>query len=239
MTTKLAALLKRARQEAIDSGRTDASMEDVAHAAGISKAGYAKLESGASKSTTRWQAIADHLGIPYDDVMDAMPWVNLAGGQSARPAGSGVRLTQRGDGSIVGNRAPVRAAPPLMPVLGHAAGGAGGHLIMGGPMEYRPTPTELENVPDGYLLRVSGESMVPRFFPNELLSIHPGRPYTRNDFVVVQFESGGETHGMVKQFVRWDDGTGDLVLSQYNPATEIRVPADTVKEVHRVVLPGL
>jgi phage repressor protein C with HTH and peptisase S24 domain len=243
MSQKLSELLASARQAAIQSGRTDASMEDVAFAAGMSKAAYAKLENGKTKSTTRWRELADHLGISHDDFIKAMPSVSPAGGASPRVS-RGVRLMQRPDGTYIGG-APGMAdnrtrMPSMSPVLGHAAAGAHGYVIIGDPIAYEPTPPELENAQEGYLLYVSGESMVPRFFPGERISVHPGRPYSRNDFVVVQFDDGSPEHvGMVKQFQGYDDETGDLLLSQYNPATEIRVPGDKVREIHRVVIPGL
>jgi len=243
MAGKLAEILANARQAGIKSGRTDCTMEDVAFAAGISKAAYAKLESGKSKSTTRWREIADYLGISHDEMLAAMPSISPAGGQSPREPRS-VRLIQRPDGTFIGGApgmADNRARMPSMsPVLGHAAAGAHGYVIIGEPIAYEPTPPELENAQDGYLLYVSGESMVPRFFPGERISVHPRRPYSRNDFVVVQFDDGSPEHvGMVKQFQGYDDETGDLLLSQYNPPIEIRVPGDKVKEIHRVVIPGL
>lgn len=243
MAGKLAELLATARKSAIQEGRTDCSMEDVAFAAGISKAAYAKLENGKSKSTTRWREIADYLGIDRDAILEAMPSISLAGGQSPRES-KGVRLVQRPDGSFIGSKPGMsdarKAMPSMSPVLGHAAAGAHGYVIIGDPIAYEPTPPELENAQDGYLLYVSGESMVPRFFPGERISVHPGRPYSRNDFVVVQFDDGSPEHvGMVKQFQGYDDETGDLLLSQYNPAIEIRVPGEKVRDIHRVVIPGL
>lgn len=243
MQQKLSELLAGARQSAVDGGRKGFSMEDVAFAAGISKAAYAKLENGKSKSTTRWREIADYLGISHDEILRAMPTISPSGGESTREPRS-VRLMQRPDGTYIGaapGMSDGRARMPSMsPVLGHAAAGAHGYVIIGEPIAYEPTPPELENAQDGYLLYVSGESMVPRFFPGERISVHPGRPYSRNDFVVVQFDDGSPEHvGMVKQFQRYDDESGDLILSQYNPATEIRVPGDKVREIHRVVIPGL
>lgn len=243
MSQKLSELLSTARQAAIDSGRSGASMEDVAFAVGISKAAYAKLENGKSKSTSRWRELADYLGISHDDILRAMPTISPSGGDSHRQTRS-VRLITRPDGSVIGH-SPGMAdnrtrMPSMSPVLGHAAAGAHGYVTIGDPIAYEPTPPELENAQEGYLLYVSGESMVPRFFPGERISVHPGRPYSRNDFVVVQFDDGSPEHvGMVKQFQGYDDATGDLLLTQYNPSAEIRVPGDKVREIHRVVIPGL
>lgn len=243
MAQTLSELLTTARQDAIARGRADCSMEDVAHAAGMSKAAYAKLENGKSKSTTRWRDIADYLEIGHDEFLAAMPSISPAGGQIPRET-RGVKLITRADGTVIGAAPGMSNSrtrmPSISPVLGHAAAGASGYLIIGEPIAYEPTPPELENAQDGYLLYVSGESMVPRFFPGERISVHPGRPYSRNDFVVVQFDDGSPEHvGMVKQFVGYDDDSGDLLLSQYNPAMELRVPGDKVREIHRVVIPGL
>lgn len=213
------------------------SRSEVARAVGMSDSGYGFLESGKTKTTDKWRELADVLGIPHDAVRDAMH-----GAPRSAPNARSVPLITRPDGSVIG-RVPHAAdertmAPRLIPVLGHASAGSSGRLTIGEPISYEVCPPWLDKATDAYFLYTAGTSMVPRFLPGEMISVHPGRPYSKGDFVVVQYEDAGETVGIVKEFVGWADD-GDLVLAQFNPASEIRLSAGSVRDIHRVVIPGL
>jgi SOS-response transcriptional repressor LexA len=213
------------------------SRSEVARAVGMSDSGYGFLESGKTKTTDKWRELADALGLAHDKVRDAMD-----GTPRRAPNAKSVRLITRADGSVIGGfggAADDRLTPPrLVPVLGHAAAGASGRLIIGEPISYEASPPWLDKAQGAYLLYVAGDSMVPRFYPGEMISIHPGRPYAKGDFVVVQVDEDGDTVGLVKEFVGWADN-GDLLLTQFNKPQEIRIAGETVKDIHRVVIPGL
>lgn len=213
------------------------SRSEVARAVGMSDSGYGFLESGKTKTTDKWRELADALGLAHDKVRDAMD-----GTPRRSPNAKSVRLITRPDGTVIGGFAggsDDRTSPPrLVPVLGHAAAGASGRLIIGEPIGYEASPPWLDKAQGAYLLYVAGDSMVPRFYPGEMISAHPGRPYAKGDFVVVQVEEDGEVVGLVKEFVGWSDD-GDLLLTQFNKPQEIRIAGETVKDIHRVVIPGI
>lgn len=225
--------------ELISAARKDKglSRSDVARAVGMSDSGYGFLESGKTRTTEKWRELADVLGLAHDQVRDAMD-----GSPRRAPNARSVRLITRPDGTMIGGiggASDDRTSPPkLIPVLGHAAAGASGRLIIGDPISYEVCPPWLEKAQGAYLLYVAGDSMVPRFFPGEMISVHPGRPYAKGDFVVVQVDEGGELVGLVKEFVGWSD-EGDLLLTQFNKPQEIRIAGETVKDIHRVVIPGI
>lgn len=104
-------------------------------------------------------------------------------------------------------------------------------------MFYSPAPSSVGS-PDAYGVRVSGESMSPRYFDGEIVYVDPDRTPRRGDFVVVQVmvDEHSAPWGYVKQFLRRN--TLELVLSQYNPPKELTFPNEAVVSVHVVVLAG-
>lgn len=203
--------------------KTGLRREDIAHGAGISLAMLSKLETGRAKSTSHWRDLANVLGIPHAEFIESMPQLQPAGG-----APKSVKLIRSPDGSYIGRAAGLsdsRTAPPeLSPVMGSGDE----------PIDHAPTPPELQNVRGGYMVYATDSAMEPRFFVGERLSVHPGRPYAAGDFVVVALADGAR---VARKFVRWNGD--DLVLAQYAPPQEIRVPRADVQSVHRVLIPGL
>jgi phage repressor protein C with HTH and peptisase S24 domain len=154
-------------------------------------------------------------------------------------------------GSVPETPAPRPSAPPPLlhrvewpefsdnriPVLGKAVGGSDGKFMFNGePIEYVARPPALGNVSTAYCVYVDGESMEPRYFAGELVYVHTGRPPRAREFVVVELhpeEHGDAASGFVKQFVRWAGDT--LVVSQLNPAKEIKIAKARVKGLHPIV----
>ncbi|MGX1786865.1 LexA family transcriptional regulator [Bosea sp. NPDC055332] len=215
----LSSLLKEYRK------KTGAKREDIASAAGISLAMYAKLESGKAKSTSNWRAIADFMGIPHEEFLASMPTISPAGGVA-----KSVKLIQRADGSFIGRVSGASDArtttPDLSPVM--ATGDE--------PVDWAPTPPELQNVRGGYMIFAPDNAMEPRFFVGERISVHPGRPYTEGDFVVVALADGSR---IARRYVRSDPRKGDIVVSQFNPPQETTMQKGDITSVHRILLPGL
>ena len=127
-----------------------------------------------------------------------------------------------------------------IPIYGRAVGGIDGRMIFNGEKlgEVYAIPA-LANVPNAYALYVSGESMEPRYFAGEVVYVHPTRPPARGDHVVVEIQpdSDGEPpYGFVKRYLRW---TGpELILGQYNPEVEIRIPSEKVIRVNVIMGTG-
>ena len=80
---------------------------------------------------------------------------------------------------------------------------------------------------------VVGNSMEPRFFEGEVVTVHPYRPVRPNDYCVVQYKSEGEQLAVCKKFV--SKNSDEITLTQHNPTKEIQIPAKDVHSVHYIL----
>ena len=138
-----------------------------------------------------------------------------------------------------------RPAPPIgtndrLPVLGLAECGPDGWALWNGEVvDYVARPSNLAGVTSAYAVFVVGSSMEPRYFPGELVHVHPGRPVTIGSFVLVQIrprEDGEAPRAVIKRLVR---RTGaKIVLEQYNPKKSFELKDSDVVSIHRVVASG-
>jgi len=134
-----------------------------------------------------------------------------------------------------------RSAPwRQIPVYGQAVAGVDGEFVMNGNVLFQTfAPINVAQVEKAYGVRVSGESMWPRYNDGEVVFVDPTRMPSKGDDVVVQIQ-GEDEHsepwGYVKRFVRHN--SRELVLSQFNPVKEITFPHDRVLSVHVVVMAG-
>lgn len=127
-----------------------------------------------------------------------------------------------------------------IPLYSSALAGPDGAVTIGvDNMEQTESPTTLVSVPNAYAVRVSGESMEPRYFTGEIVYVHPTTPVKRGDFVVAQISENGHEgaiQGYVKRFVSIDDK--QLVLEQLNPRKEMKFARNRVQSVHKIILGG-
>ena len=100
-------------------------------------------------------------------------------------------------------------------------------------------PPNVAAIAKAYGVRVSGDSMRPRYFDGEVVFVDPSRMPRRDDFVVVQVQTDehSEPWAYVKQFVRHN--SRELVLSQFNPPKEMVFDHAHVISVHVVVMAGM
>jgi len=166
-------------------------------------------------------------GVPSADVMA------LAGLETPAPAPSAESAAARGPFLPRPIEAPVMP-PRDLPVMGAVKGGAEGfYFNEGEAKEIVVRPPGLAGVSNAFALYVDGESMEPRYYAGEMLYVNPNRPVTRGCFVAVEMTDG---QGLIKQFVRRNDE--HLVLVQFNPPKEIRLPIDRVKRIYRITGSG-
>ena len=121
-----------------------------------------------------------------------------------------------------------------LPVMGTVKGGDEGFFFNEGEAkEFIVRPPSLVGVSNAFALYVHGESMEPRYYAGEVLYVNPNRPLAKGCFVAVEMTND---RGLIKQFVRRTDDF--LVLTQFNPPKEIRLPVAEVKRIYRITGSG-
>lgn len=123
-----------------------------------------------------------------------------------------------------------------LPVYGLAAGSLQGHFIMSmDVLERVVCPPGLVGVLGAYGLRTNGESMIPRYFPLDILYINPLQPVIPGDHVIVQVRAY-ESSGLETWVKRFDgESEGEIVVSQYNPPARMNFRRQLVQNLHRVL----
>ena len=132
---------------------------------------------------------------------------------------------------------PASTMPVDVPVYGTAVGGADGDFEMNGEVIDRVRrPAGLTNARNAFALYVVGTSMSPRYDEGDLIFVHPGRPPVTGSDVVVELHAKDE-FGRPKALLKSYRGKTPtlLLLTQLNPASEIQIPLDEVKQVLRVL----
>lgn len=128
--------------------------------------------------------------------------------------------------------ADVAVMPGLVPLYGWAGASSDDRLTFAeqtliGAVPRHPNQA---NVRGAFALRVSTESMVPRYEPGEVVYVAPNQwPAREQDCVLVT----NEGFGYLKRFVRRSDG--NVVLHQLNPDEDISFAVESVAAVHAVV----
>jgi len=121
-----------------------------------------------------------------------------------------------------------------IPLYGAAEGGVGVEITdVSAPIDQIEAPSFLASVTDGYAVYITGSSMEPRFRSGEIAFVHPHKPVRAGDDVIVQIESDGKRHAVIKQFKRFDDDA--VVLAQHNPEKEITYQKSEVSALHSVI----
>lgn len=126
-------------------------------------------------------------------------------------------------------------APGKLPVYAAAMGGDGHIIVTFEAIDHMKMPSELENVKGGYGLLVTGESMVPAFWPGDTALINPHLPPQKSRNVILYHTppDGGEVEAMVKQLEGWNDR--EWHLRQYNPPLDFKEFRQEWPVCHRVV----
>jgi phage repressor protein C with HTH and peptisase S24 domain len=157
----------------------------------------------------------------------------------ARALGVSAEWLQDGTGPAPsGKIAPSRAAlAEKLKVLGMAECGADGWSLWNGDViDMVDRPASLAGVANAYGVYVVGGSMEPRYFPGELVLIHPGKPVTLGAFVLVQRkpkQDGDPPLAVIKRLIKRT--ASRITLEQFNPAKSFDIRSDDIVSIHRVV----
>lgn len=99
-------------------------------------------------------------------------------------------------------------------------------------IDYAPRPPALRNSRNIYAIFVLNDSMHPAYESGALVYVSPDKPARAGDYVIVQVRTPqGDIEALFKRLKRQDDHV--LVLTQYNPAKDIKIPQANVVALHR------
>lgn len=118
-----------------------------------------------------------------------------------------------------------------LPVRGRAQGGSDGNFVIEEhPIDWTFRPADLQGVNDAFSVFVSGDSMAPKYKNGDLVYVHPNTSVLKSRFVLVETV---EHKGFIKQFLGWQED--HLLVRQFNPAKNIRIPKQDVLRVMLVI----
>lgn len=193
------------------------TQEELAERSGVSQANISAIERRKSGRSNHAPALAKAFGVSLEELHGIA--VNTDGSVQEEPA--------------IYNVQPGPEVQGLVPLISWAQ--AGDWQETEDPFEPGDAemwlPCPVKHGPYTYALRVSGDSMLPRFPDGELIFIDPDRHPEHRQFVIVRRTETDKT--TFKQFMRSEDGSA--WLKPLNPNwPELPIPCD-----ENVVLKGV
>ena len=116
----------------------------------------------------------------------------------------------------------------MLPVYGRAEDFD--FINMREPIDSIETPPYLLNTIAAYAVYVSGETMMPRLNPGEIVFVHPGKPCRANDSVVVQLKTDT---AVIKTFQKFNET--EIILSQFTTDETVKFQRDEIKSVYKII----
>jgi transcriptional regulator with XRE-family HTH domain len=188
---------------------------DLAKALDVSQSAVAQWESGRS--------------FPSEDVVPRLGKlleIDIAPGEDRRRSGARGFMSgfQRPLLPITG--LPVRDDPELV-------------LLDGRDYGQIPAPPQLESVPGAAAVYARGHSMEPRYFPGELVYLHPDKAPNPGDFVFVALKQPGFAApvGYIRQYLGED--LVHIRLRTLNPRKDHLLPREALVAINTIVGSGL
>lgn len=204
--------------------------EELASRLDVHPVTISKLRAGRMKLTEEWRArLAGGMEMSEEELFGSEPIKVLPGTSAPRKPRSRRSL---GDKTMIFDPAGRR----MLEVWGLAAGSVAGQMMISSdPISEVPAPPALASVFGAYVLMTKGESMVPRYFPNDYLYINPHQAVRPGDHVVIQTHT--EDRGHLETWVKRFDGEDDqsVFAWQYNPPGRIEFKKRFVEHVHRIL----
>lgn len=131
--------------------------------------------------------------------------------------------------------------PKDVPVWGSAMGSLiqdnfeGTHVFSGEPIDYARRPPSLQGVRDAYAVYVTGDSMDPMHQHGQIRLVHPHRPPSPGDTVIVYTRHWDSDPGQGYIKILRRRAGEHLILEQLNPRATLTVPLKYVVSVHKVM----
>lgn len=214
------------------------TQEQLAQAAGLSDAAVGKIERGETRRPNNVEALARALDTSPPRLRTLVAEDNGGPVYAGRGKWRMTALPEVEFGPAI--------VSPTIPLLGSAYGGKNeSDLNINDETKRVKTPPCLENVEDAYAVHVRGESMIPRYYPGEMLYVHPTKSLVRDAFCVVQIKVPGAdtpSEAYVKQYVgtdypEWDEEYAKtrVVFRQLNPEKIVDWAIDEIYAIHPIV----
>ena len=114
--------------------------------------------------------------------------------------------------------APLVSDKREFPVFGAAEGGPEGAMVLSAdPIEWVKRPEVVPPTVGGFGVYVVGESMRPAYRQGDIALVHPAKPFTREDDVIlVRRDDHDDHHVLIKTLVNWTKG--EWRVREYYPA---------------------
>lgn len=215
-------------------GWTQQQLADAIGAGDASTIGQAELrETGAGKGNM--VKIAAELGVSLEWLL-----TGVGNGPVAQPQGAPANPVPNFRGAPMPAK-DISSWPADLPVYGTAAAGPDGafELNNGEITEWIRRPPMLATVAKAYAVRCEGTSMVPVFEPGDLVCVHPKRPVSVGDYVLIVLHPNAEGENpaaFVKRLVR--RGADRIEVDQINGARRMTFAWSKIDQLHYVIRPN-
>ena len=209
---------------------THPTMARVFEQTGLEPSALALKINASPQNITNWSK----RGISKKGAMDvsqafglSLDWILTGNGEPRRPSRDDlldkIRKIENGVGSIDGapegtRREPLSSNQGDVPILSWVAAGSWSNIeavTLDDAIGYAPRPSNLSK--EGFALRVQGQSMLPKFEPNDIIYVEPQTGFFAlkdSDLVVVQCND--DTEATFKQLVIGET-RDDMYLKPLNP----------------------
>lgn len=129
-----------------------------------------------------------------------------------------------------------RAAPTKIPVYGYAAGSDGDRIAYADNqiIDYLDPPPFWRGGEDLAYVRLTGESMWPRYFSGEIVPVRLHLPPGRGQDCLIEFN---DDTALVKTYQGQKDGR--VFAEQYNEQKTLSFDASSVRALHTIWKPGM
>jgi transcriptional regulator with XRE-family HTH domain len=201
------------------------SQGQVADKLGVSQQAIQQVETGKAKKPKYLYEMAVMLGVSYE-------WLVL-GEENPKFAQGATRASNN---NAVQEAATPNNADTMIKIVELIQGGPNGyHLVTGALADTLPRPRRLDGVDRTYGIYVYDNKMAPRFHTGDLVYVHPKMPYAEDDYTLVHIkgEPGKPIEIACLCFDNKDENT--YVFKQLNPYKVIRLEANQVQAVHKIV----
>ena len=107
-------------------------------------------------------------------------------------------------------------------------------IVTSDPVDWVVRPEQLQNVRDAFAVYVIGSSMEPRYEQGDLILVHPSRPASRDqDVLLLSPVREGGFAAVVRRLTQ--AGETSWAVHQYNPAKDYELPRSEWQRAHVVV----